>query len=72
MKEKNRRRKKPVEGTVLFAGKSVVLFHDKTFGVLTKQVEEGRETWKIPERKGGQALVEAGRPHLGVRDSLHS
>lgn len=66
IKEKNQRRKKPVEGTVLFAVKSVVLFHCKTFGVFTKQVEEKRETWKILEREGGQALVEARRPHLGL------
>lgn len=66
IKEKNRRRKEPIEGTVLFAVKSVVLFHRKTFGVFTKQVEEGRETWKILERKRGQTLVEARRRHLGL------
>lgn len=66
IKEKNRRSKKPVGGTALFVVRSVVLFHYMTFGVCTEQVEEGREKWKIPEREGGQALVEARRPHLGL------
>lgn len=66
IKEKNRRRKKPAEGTVLFVVRSDVLFYYKTFGVFTERVEEGKEKWKIPEREGDQALVEARRPHLGL------
>lgn len=46
----------------MFAVKPVVLFEDSD--VFRKQVHEGREKWKIPEREECQTLLEVRHPRF--------
>lgn len=57
--------KKPVEGDVV-CGEAWCLISLEGFGVFRKQVQEGRERWKIPEREGCQALVKVRHIHCSL------